>query len=172
MTPPSASRTPPQLRWGGTLIGPPSLSVVRFAKLLSALMLAGCAQTGSDEPSSLSRTLKIRTSVPAAPDFVARTRPSTESVGFIPVHARRVEPPGRPLTPDEIRAKERELDSLRAQQDGIAGRPSPPPAARSVADGGAQKRRPPAPIRCVLTCPDPATVATGANAWAQPTIGY
>lgn len=120
-----------------------------------------------EEPGPIARALKLRTSVPPAPDFVARTRPPADSMKFIPAHARRVAPPSTPMTPDQIRAKERELDGLRAKQDRLAGRASPPAAPRSVADGGAQKRRPPAPIRCVLTCPEPTTLPATPGHWIQ-----
>ena len=129
---------------------------------------AAQAQTAvRDEPGPVSRALKLRTSVPPAPDFVVKTRPPADSMKFVPAHAPRVAPPSTPMTPAQIRAKERELDSLRAQQDRVAGRASTPPAPRSVADGGAQKRRPPAPIRCVLTCPDPTTLPATPGHWTQ-----
>ena len=134
-----------------------------------AALLAGCAQAqGSDEPSALSRSLKIRTVAQPAPDFVARTRPPAGSLDYIPVHAARTPPAGEPMTSDQIRAKERELDAVRAREDRAVGRRSAKPAPRSVADGGMPKRKPPQPIRCVLTCPDPATTPVKPGTLNQP----
>lgn len=127
------------------------------AAVLTTLLVGGCAQAQSDEPSQLSRTLKIRTVPKPAPDFVVKSRPPEDRLQFIPTGSPRAVPRGQPLTPEQIRAKEGELDGLRARHDRIAGRKSAPPAPRSVADGGAKKKVPPKPLRCVLTCPDPAT---------------
>lgn len=145
---------------------------MRWALAICAtILVSGCAQAQSDEPGALPRLFKLRTVPPPAPDFVVKSRPPEGSLQFIPTGAARPAPSGKPLTPDEIRAKERELDSTRAKQDQIVGRPSTPPAARSVADGGMQKKKPAPPLRCVLTCPDPATAPVKPGVPQQPVSG-
>lgn len=55
---------------------------------------------------------------PAA--FVRDSRPA--DMNYIPVHSKRPEAPGALLTADELKAKERELDALKANHDSIAKR--------------------------------------------------
>ena len=54
-------------------------------------------------------------------EFVRNTRPS--DLNYIPVHSKRPETPGKLLTADELKARERELDALKASHDSIGGRP-------------------------------------------------
>ncbi|MDB5651585.1 MAG: hypothetical protein JWL62_3105 [Hyphomicrobiales bacterium] len=146
--------------------------VARWALAAFAMIaIGGCAQAQSDEPGSVSRVLKLRTVPPPAPDFVVRTRPPETSLNYIPTGAPRPMPAGKPLTPDEIRAKEAELDGLRSRQDRIAGRRSAPRAERSAADGGKPPKKAAAPLRCVLTCPDPATAPVKPGAPQMPAAG-
>jgi hypothetical protein len=70
---------------------------------------------------ALARTTGLRSKPVEAPDFVRSSRPAETS--FIPVHSKRPEAPGKLLTADELSAKERELDTLKASHDAIAKRP-------------------------------------------------
>ncbi len=45
-------------------------------------------------------------------------------MNFLPVHGKRPEAPGKLLSSEELQAKERELDALKASHDQIAQRPS------------------------------------------------
>lgn len=52
--------------------------------------------------------------------FVRDSRPA--DMNYIPVHSKRPEAPGKLLTAEELQAKERELDALKANHDAIAKR--------------------------------------------------
>ena len=53
-------------------------------------------------------------------EFVRNSRPA--DFNYIPVHSKRPDAPGKLLTADELKARERELDALKASHDAIASR--------------------------------------------------
>ena len=104
------------------------LSMVFIAPGLSSAQAQGAdpapAQTEQDGPfESIGRMIGLRPKAVAPADFVRDSRP-TES-NFIPVHSPRPNTHERILTNDELHAKERELDALKASHDQIANRPAP-----------------------------------------------
>lgn len=102
----------------------------------------------------VSRSLKMRTTVPDAPDWVTRTRKPDSELNFIPTGAAGRREPAPLLTPDRLRQIEKDLDAARANHDRIGARTAAPPPRRSVAmDPIAKKKRAPRP--CVLTCASP-----------------
>lgn len=120
-----------------------------------ACVAAAPAMAQSEEPGQLTRALGLRTVVPPAPDFVARTRPRT--MDYIPVGSPRSVPTGRPMSADQVRAEEKSLDAARQRHDRAAGRKPAPKADTSVADGmgQARKKRPVVGVCSGLACPNP-----------------
>jgi len=98
-----------------------------FLLLVPALSPA-CAQGAATPPveqdgplGALARQTGYRSKPVEAADFVRESRPA--EMNYIPVHSRRPDAPGKLMTADELAAKERELDALKANHDGIAKRP-------------------------------------------------
>ena len=105
-----------------------SLTMVLIALGLSPALAQGAApapaQTEQDGPfESLGRMMGLRPNAAAPADFVRESRPPENN--FIPVHIPRPNTHDRILTNDELQAKERELDALKAAHDKIGNRPSP-----------------------------------------------
>lgn len=123
--------------------------------LVAAFFAAPGAALAADEPGALTRALGLRTSVPDAPDFVVKSRRPTQD--FIPVHAPRSAPTGKPMVKEEVAKQEKSLDSARIRQDRLAGRVSAP-VGKSVSNAMESKdsRQKPKPVACGLTCPTPA----------------
>jgi hypothetical protein len=69
---------------------------------------------------AFARSLGQRAKPTQPADFVRETRPA--ELDFIPVHSKRSEPPGKLLTADELKAREHELDDLKAAHDKIGDR--------------------------------------------------
>lgn len=136
------------------------------ALALSVLCLASPAAFAGDEPGALTQALGLRTTVPQAPEFIVKTRPKTEE--FIPVHAPRNKPGGKPMTKDEVSRQEKSLDAARSRHDRLARRGAAEPE-KSVADEMDPKapqpraKRPP----CGLTCPNPALLPSQAGKEAR-----
>jgi hypothetical protein len=102
------------------------LSLARAA-LLALLALGLAPAAAQDGPlDSLARQIGQRSQPVESADFVRDSRPA--ELGYVPVHSKRTEPPGKLLTPDALKAQERELDALRAAHD-KAGERAPVKAA-------------------------------------------
>ena len=112
---------------------------LRPAFVLSLAVLAlglssACAQQGAgasaaparaEQPGvleGLARSTGLGSKPVEPADFVRSSRPA--DLNSIPVHSARPEAPGKLLTADELKARERELDALKASHDAIASRPS------------------------------------------------
>lgn len=98
---------------------------------------------------------RLTTTPPEAADWVRASRPDPNA----PRDAARSPGPGRPiLTPEEIRAREAQLDQARARHDRIAGRKPPTgkfgSAAGKPETAGAEPYKP----GCVMTCSTPISV--------------
>lgn len=91
-----------------------------------------------------------RTKVPPAAGFVRNSRPGREELRRQRALGRQ-EPERPPMTPEQVRETERQLDAIRQRHGRISGGRVQPPPARSVADGprGRTKKQ---PRPCVLTC--------------------
>ena len=101
-----------------------SLVIVFTALGLSCALAQGVAPASADQDGpleSLGRLIGLRPKPVEPADFVRDTRPS--ETNFIPVHTPRPNNHERIMTNDELRAKERELDALKAGHDQIAKRP-------------------------------------------------
>lgn len=125
-----------------------------FIALLLASVLAAplpaAAQNNQDAFAGVATLLKQRTDPGPAADFVERSRPA--ATGYIPAHARRAEPAGKPLNRDQITALEAELDAARARHDRIARRGASPQPLRSAAGVPYVAPKKKQPAKCVLTC--------------------
>jgi hypothetical protein len=92
---------------------------------------------------------RFTTTPPEAADWVRASRPAANTAAAPP---RRPGPGRAVLTPDQIRAQEAQLDSLRARHDRAAGRRGPSGKLGSAAGkpqpSDAEKHKP----GCVLTC--------------------
>ncbi len=104
-----------------------SLTMVFIALGLSPVVAQGAAptpaQTEQDGPfESLGRMIGLRPKANAPADFVRESRPAESN--FIPVHSPRPNTHDRLLSNDELHAKERELDALKASHDKLGNRPS------------------------------------------------
>ncbi len=129
------------------------LQAVLFASAMAACAGVGSARAG-DEPGVIMKALGMRTSVPAAPDFIVNSRQPAPD--FIPVHTPRAKPAGKPMVKEDVAKQEQSLDSARRRQDRLAGRAAAP-VGKSVADEMSSKDAKPAVKRpaCGLTCPSP-----------------
>ena len=79
-------------------------------------------QTEPDGPlESFGQMIGLRPKHVPPADFVRESRPAESA--FIPVHSPRPIVQDRLLTTDELRAKERELDALKATHDHLGSRP-------------------------------------------------
>lgn len=104
-----------------------SLMIAFFALGLSPALAQGAdpgaAQTEQDGPfESFGRMIGLRPKPSAPADFVRDSRPAESN--FIPVHSPRPNTHDRLLTNDELQAKERELDALKASHDKLGNRPA------------------------------------------------
>ena len=124
-----------------------------------ALGLGGLAAAQDDKaPDSdglVSKTLqklKLKADPGTMPDFVVKSRPPADSLHYLPVGRPRPEPATGPLTVDQIKAEEAELDGLRERHDRVAKRKSAPATHASVADGRKLPPTKPKKPKCILTC--------------------
>ena len=102
-----------------------SFVIVFTALGMSCALAQGAAPapTGQDGPlESLGRLIGLRPNPVEPAEFVRETRPA--ETNFIPVHTPRPNNHERIMTTAEVRAKERELDALKASHDQIGNRPT------------------------------------------------
>ncbi len=120
-----------------------ALVIIFTALGLSRALAQGAAPAPAEQGGpldSLSRLIGLRSKPVEPADFVRLTRPA--ETNFIPVHTPRPNNHERILTNDELRAKERELDALKASHDQIAKRP-PSKVAHKPLEAPAQPKGPP-----------------------------
>ena len=118
--------------------------------LVGFLAVAGCAsaQAPSEDPvAAAAKLLKQRTDLPAAPDFIQKSRPAA-ATPFVPVGAPRAEPDGKPLNRDQIKAEEARLEALLARNGKSKDRKPGRSAAGDPYVAPVKKK----PAACVLTC--------------------
>ncbi len=95
-------------------LGPGAL--LAMLAMTQAPAIAQSAPAAQDGPlDSLARQVGQRSKPVQPSEFVRESRPN--ELNFVPVHSKRPEPQGKLLTPDELKAKERELDALRVSHD-------------------------------------------------------
>jgi hypothetical protein len=140
----------------------PAQLLLAGALALSTAFVAAPHAARADEPGQLTRALGLRTTVPEAPDFVAKSRAPVKD--FIPVHSPRAKPAGKPMVKEEVAKQEKSLDAARIRQDRLAGRASAP-RGKSVADEmvSSDDRPKTKAAPCALTC---ATAVV--NTWKDP----
>lgn len=107
--------------------------------------------TSTETPIEVIANFKLRADPVEPADFVKKSRPSDDSLQYIPLGAAKPEPATRIMTFDEIKAKEAELDGVRARHDRIGARAAPKGPVKSVAY--APKVLPvKKPKPCLITC--------------------
>lgn len=138
----------------------PGLKVARRLGVVLALVCAASAmaQSGpnaapaaSDPLQAIGEALKLRATTRDPADFVRNSRKPDGELQYVPLGAANAEPARRVLTPDEIRAAERDLDGVRAKHDAMAGRKTAAAPAKSVAPGPAGPAKPKT-RNCLITC--------------------
>ncbi len=112
-------------------------------------------EANGDGLAALAKAFQQKTDVPPAADFVQKSRGKANQQGFIPVHAARSQPKGKPLSGDQIRAREAELQQVLTRNAALAEQR--PPTLKGQSAAGAKKaaktvRKPPAAAPCILTC--------------------
>jgi hypothetical protein len=123
--------------------------------LLSAAPVAaqqsgGRAQQSENPFETILRGPRFTTTPMEPQDWIKRSRP-TDTQAYIPVGRAADQPQRKVMTPDEVRAKEAELDAVRAKHDRLAHR-------KSLAGQIGSATAPPLPKKevkkptCVLTC--------------------
>jgi len=133
----------------------PTRPILWLAAVCLFAQIGGLSPVAASEPGAITKALGLRTTVPAAPDFVSKSRP--KDLKFVPVHEPRIAPPGKPMAKEQVEKQERSLDAARRQHDRVAGRRSGPAPERSVADGMSERTaKPKAREGCGLTCDNPA----------------
>jgi hypothetical protein len=113
----------------------PMRRLAPLAVLAAASALAGCNQ-GQSAVSSIVKPVAtatgFATTVPEAQDFVKTSRP--KEMDYLAVG---VTPPARNekvLTPEQLAAAEKDLESTRVNHDKLSGRPPPPPPKKKAGD--------------------------------------
>ncbi len=141
-----------------------------FGGLLVALGLASGAFAQADEPplGQLGNALKITTTPPEGADFVKQSRKPTGDLQFVPMTGSRPEPAKPVLSLEEIRAKEAELDDVRARHDKLAGHVGPQQAFKSVGRERVVRARPAQP-KCLISCAITSTITGSVNSNVAPT---
>ena len=136
-----------------------SLVMVFTALGLSCALAQGAAPAPAEQGGpleSLGRLIGLRSKPVEPAEFVRETRPA--ETNFIPVHTPRPNNHQRILTNDELRAKERELDALKATHDQIGKRPpskvAHKPLAAPAPPKGTPARTPQAPQDIKLVIPE------------------
>ena len=82
---------------------------------------------------TLLEAAKIVAAPAVVPDFVRNSRPPDDKVDYIPLGRPVAEPSSTPMTRDQIKAQEAELDSIRYRHDAMSKRVAAPVATKSVA---------------------------------------
>ena len=124
-----------------------SMSLVILALGLSPVSAQGAGpapakaeQSGPLEGLARSTGMGSKPVEPAG--FVRASRPA--ELNYIPVHSKRPDAPGKLLTADELKARERELDALKASHDAAANRTASKRAYRPLQAPGQPKGAAPA----------------------------
>ncbi len=138
-----------------------ALSFVILALGLSPLSAqgTGSAPAGAEQSGALDGLARRAGlgSKPVEPaGFVRESRPA--ELNYIPVHSKRPDAPGKLLTADELKAQERELDSLKASHDAAAKRSSSKVGYRPLQAPGQPKGAAPTVPAAVATQAAPAKV--------------
>ena len=107
--------------------------------------------TSTQAPLEVITNFKLRADPVEPADFVKRTRPPEDRLDYVPVGGPRPEPASKIMSFEELKAREAELDAIRARHDGIGGRKRPAGPVKSVAyepkKPSPRKRQP-----CLITC--------------------
>ncbi len=140
------------------------------ALLLAVPAASAQASGGGASPSpvdAIANGLKLTTTPREPEDFVRKTRGPQDSLGYVPVVGERREPAKRLMTGDEIRAREAELDAVRARHDASARRRPAAGPFRSAAPPVVARKETPA-TKCLITCGVASTVATSVTSAVAP----
>ena len=139
----------------------PMVSLVMLFTVLglSCAFAQGAAPAPAEQDGpfeSLGRLVGLRPQPVKPAEFVRESRPA--ETNFIPVHTPRPNNHERILTNDELRAKERELDALKATHDQIGKRPpstvAHKPLEAPAPPKGTPARTPQAPQDIKLVIPE------------------
>jgi hypothetical protein len=129
-----------------------------FAMLFGAACLAPAlaqdnrGSTVLKSPAQVIQEFKLYHEPVEPKEFVRATRPPEENLRYIEVHSGRQDPPGRVMTTEELAARERELDAIRARHDRIGGRQRVAGKFNTVAVPPKPAAAKPAPFPCQITC--------------------
>lgn len=124
-------RRPASTRLGGTA---PSLKAAGAA--IAALALGACTMIG-DVTRPVGEKVGFATTVPKAPDFLEQSRMDAPS-DFIPVGLTPPDRGDKPMTPEQLKEAEADLQSTLMRHDTLGGLPPPTPG-----DPKAAKKPPP-----------------------------
>ena len=133
--------------WVSTLAG-----VIVLAALAPATAQERRSATITKTPVEVIQEFKLRHDPVEPAPFVRATRPPEESLQYIPVHSARPEPPGRVMTYEELKARENQLEAVRARHDRIGGRQRVAVKYNSVAGPPNPPAAKPAKFPCQITC--------------------
>ncbi len=148
-----------------------AVATAATAAICCAAPTAASAQAPPAQPPSTSvfddvaKTLKLEATPRDPADFVRASRKPGE-LDYVPVGGARPEPAQPLMTPDQIRAREAELESLRARQDALARR-KPAARTRSAAPGSVKTAKA-AQRHCLITCRVDSSVVTTVNSGIAP----
>ena len=130
-------------------------------------VLAQTAANPSNPIDVISQRLKFRTEPREPADFVKKSRTPDASLDYIPL-ANPGGAPARPaMTPDEVRAREAELDALRGRHDRLSGRKSAKGPFKSTA-ANPVAAMPHTVERCMITCRVDSTVDSSITSTVAP----
>ena len=142
-----------------------------MAAILFASLAARAQGANDAAPSSpvaaVVNGLKLTTTPREPEDFVRKTRKPNETLDYVPIAGERRDPAKRLMTADEIRAREAELDSVRARHDAASRRRPATGPFRSAAPPVVARKETPA-TKCLITCGVSSTVATSVTSAVAP----
>ena len=142
------------------------MAAILFASPAARAQGAGGASSSSPVD-AIVHGLKLTTTPREPDDFVRKTRKPNETLDYVPIAGERRDPAKRLMTGDEIRAREAELDAVRARHDAASRRRPAAGPFRSSAPPVVARKETPA-TKCLITCGVSSTVATSVTSAVTP----
>jgi hypothetical protein len=120
------------------------------AGLLAAILSCTSADAQDSRAASTPLFPGFRTTVPEPPDWVKKSRPSQEALYDRRAPVPAAEPDGAPMSPDQLRKVEAEMNALRRGHERAGGLPKAHTGRSAALEP--QKRKERSKPGCVLTC--------------------
>lgn len=120
-----------RFRIAGTVFGCMTVAIATALPAVAQQAPASHPTTPENPIEVISKGLKLRADPVEPADFVRQSRPAEDQLNYLSTGGHRPEPDNKILTPDQVKAKQAEMEALLARHDRIAGRK---PAAKTAAN--------------------------------------